>query len=74
VGDGLLEVIANLKDLEYLNVYGTKVTDTGILKLKSLAGLKQLFGWQSQVTEEGAKALKKELPGLYVNLGSVELK
>jgi hypothetical protein len=74
VSDGILDVVASLENLEYLNLYGTQVTDEGILKLKTLGGLEQLFLWESKVSEEGAKALKEELPGLYVNLGSVELK
>ena len=74
VGDGILEIVASLENLEYLNLYGTNVTDEGIMQLKTLGGLDDLFLWESKVTEEGAKALKQELPGLYVNLGSVELK
>jgi hypothetical protein len=67
-------VVASLDNLEYLNLYGTKVTDEGILKLKTLGGLEDLYLWESEVSEAGAKALKEELPGLYVNLGGVELK
>lgn len=74
VGDGILAVVASLDNLEYLNLYGTKVTDEGILSLKTLGGLEDLYLWESQVSEAGAKALKEELPGLYVNLGAVELK
>jgi len=72
--DALLDVVAGLEDLEYLNLYGTQVTDAGIMKLKGMGGLQKLYLWDSKVTEEGAKALKEELPGLYVNLGNIELK
>ena len=40
---------AQLKELEWLNLYGSKVTDAGLLKLKALAQAAEalLVGFQS---------------------------
>ena len=70
-GDGVLDAVARLGNLEWLNLYGTQVTDAGLLKLKGLVGLKTIYLWNSQVTPGGAEALQKELPGLTANLGSI---
>ncbi|HBF16996.1 MAG TPA: ribonuclease inhibitor, partial [Verrucomicrobiales bacterium] len=52
--------------LEWLNLWGTQVTDLGLMKLKDLSKLRKIYLWQSKVTEKGAAALKKELPDLEV--------
>jgi hypothetical protein len=62
--------LAGLENLTYLNLYGTKVTDAGLSHLKSLAKLRRLYVWQTQVTAAGADALKAALPELQVNLGA----
>ena len=69
VGDGIMDAVVKLEKLEYLNLYGTQVTDAGIMKLKTLGSLKDLYLWQSKATPEGGEALKKELPGLEITFG-----
>lgn len=68
-GDTLLSVLGTMENLEYLNLHTTKVTNEGIQSLKTLENLKDLYLWNTQVTEKGAEQLRKELPGLTINLG-----
>ena len=70
IGDGALDAVAQLKDLEWLNLYGTKVTDAGLLKLKGLTKLRKIYLWDSKATPEGAEALKKDLPELEALFGA----
>ncbi len=67
--DAGLARLATLPQLEYLNLYGTKVTDAGIAKLAANKQLKKLFVWQTGVTPAGAKKLEEAVPGLVVNIG-----
>ena len=69
VGDAVLDAVAQLEGLEWLNLYGTHVTDAGLMKLKGLCNLQKIYLWQSKATGEGAKALKADLPGLEVVFG-----
>ena len=69
IGDAGLRSLTPLKKLEYLNLYGTAVTDAGLVHLRGLAALKKLYLWQTKVTDDGVAALKKALPGVYVDLG-----
>ena len=61
-----LEHLKNLGNLEYLNLYGTAVTDAGLEHLKGLKNLKKLYVWQTQVTDEGIAKLKEALPEVTV--------
>jgi hypothetical protein len=55
--------------LEYLNLYGTQVSDEGIQQLKSLKNLRKLYLWQTRATEEGVARLQEAMPQLEVNMG-----
>jgi len=70
IGDAALDAVAQLQDLEWLNLYGTKVTDDGLLKLKALSKLNKLYLWNSKATSKGADALKKELPAVEAFFGA----
>jgi hypothetical protein len=65
----VLDAVAQLEGLEWLNLYGTQVTDAGLMKLKELGNLQKIYLWQSKATAEGAKALKADLPGLEIIFG-----
>jgi len=58
-----------LANLEYLNLYGTKVTDAGLEALKGLKNLKKLYVWQTGVTDAGAAKLTAAIPGIDINMG-----
>jgi hypothetical protein len=47
-----------------LGLYGTGVTDAGVVHLKALKSLKKLFLLDSKVTEAGKQELAKALPNL----------
>src|SRR6185503_3599845 len=58
-----------LANLEYLNLYGTAVTDAGLAHLSGMKNLKNLYLWQTKVTADGAASLKKSLPTVTINRG-----
>jgi len=62
--------VAQLPNLEWLNLHNTEVTDEGLLKLKTLSKLEKVYLWNSKATPEGAEALKKEIPELEFFFGS----
>lgn len=67
--------IANLKNntaLESINLYKTNVTDTGLGMLADLKALKKVYVWNSKATEAGVKQLEAAIPGVTVNIGSME--
>ena len=54
--------LKGLEKLEYLNVYGTAVTDAALKDVATLKSLKKLFVWETKVTEAGEEPLKAALP------------
>src|SRR5216684_3874720 len=52
-----LKDLTGLTNLEYLNVYGTAVTDVGLANLEGMKKLKNLYVWQTKVTEAGVGKL-----------------
>src|SRR5262249_34469818 len=48
--DAGLSNLTQLSSLEYLNLYGTEVSDAGLETLQSLPKLKQIYVWQTKVT------------------------
>jgi hypothetical protein len=57
-----LDDLAAMTQLEELSLYGTRITDDGIQKLKTLKNLRRLKINQSRVTSDGVRRLQKELP------------
>ena len=56
-------------NLQYLNLFGTGITDAGLAHLKGLKNLRKLYLWQTKVNYDPAMSLEKDTPGLMVNLG-----
>jgi hypothetical protein len=54
--------LKNLENLEYLNLYGTQVSDAGLEHLKGLKNLRKLYLWESKATNEGVAGLQQALP------------
>ena len=67
--DGVRDGRPKLPRLEYLNVYGTKVSDEGMKALAGIETLRSLYVWQTGVTAEGIAALKRSLPRVAVDSG-----
>jgi hypothetical protein len=70
MADAGLARLGPLQQLEYLNLYGTRVTDGGLQHLAGLRKLKRLYVWQTGVTPAGVERLRAALPGLQVDTGS----
>lgn len=73
VTDAGLAALKDLQFLEYLNLYGTGVTDEGLKQLVELKRLRSLFLWGTKVTAAGADSLRRALPRLLIDLGTVPL-
>jgi hypothetical protein len=58
-----MKTVASFKNLTYLEITDTKVTDTGLKELATLKRLGQLYLTRGQkVTESGVKELQNALP------------
>ena len=66
ISDADLEVIAQLTQLQSLDLGKTSVTDAGLARLKGLSHLKELFVSAPLVTPEGVKVLTEAFPALVV--------
>ena len=67
-----LQHLSGLANLEYLNLYGTNITDAGLTQLTGLQHLRKIYLWQTKTTEAGITALKKAMPNLEVIGGITE--
>jgi hypothetical protein len=68
--DNVLAHLAGHEYLEYLNVFGTDVSDAGLANLADVTSLRSVYAWRTRVTEEGAGVLRSAVPGVAVNLGT----
>ena len=62
--------VVRLSGLEYLNLYGTAVTDNGLDALSSLKQLRALYVWETRVTPGGISRLQSALPRLTIESGA----
>jgi hypothetical protein len=69
IHDDALAFVADLADLEYLNLYGTHISDAGLRHLKGLEYLRHLYLWQTPVSYEAAMELVDQNPRLDVDFG-----
>ena len=58
--------VAELSNLEQINLDRTRVTDTGLDNLKALKSLQTLHLSGSQVTPAGVKELRRTLPWIEI--------
>ena len=64
-----LEVLKEMKYLEYLNFYGTPLEDAALLSIAKLKSLQNVFLWQTNVSSNAIEQLKNTRPRLNVNTG-----
>ncbi len=57
-----MDVIGGMEHLEVLNLYRTRVTNTGLAKLQNLKGLVDLDVRYSRVTSNGLESVRAALP------------
>jgi len=67
IADEDMAAVARLTSLRGVYIGNTSVTDAGLRHLAGHASLVAVFAEQTLVTKEGALALKKSLPGVYVS-------
>jgi hypothetical protein len=69
--DAIIPVINQFQSLQYLNLFSTKITDTGLSQIKALSS-GELFAGETSVTTAGLKAYKAHNPEVTV-FGTVDL-
>lgn len=72
--DDDVENFKYLDQLEQLNLYGTKITDVGLMKLAECQSLKVLYLWDTKVSATGINELKKKRPKLKIESGQFTFK
>jgi uncharacterized membrane protein len=70
--DAMISSLGKMEHLEYLNLYGTKITALGIKKVIEFPQLKQLFLWQSDAELEELKVIQASFPSIEINTGLPE--
>jgi uncharacterized membrane protein len=71
--DEALAALASSPQLEHLNLYGNAaVTDRGIGALAGLTALREVFLWETGVTDAGAARLRALRPDLTVDFGAAK--
>ena len=63
IGDAGMRHLAELVNLERLNLIKTGVTDEGLQHLSKLTKLREVFVGETKVTPLGVETLKEMLPG-----------
>ncbi|HSC15044.1 MAG TPA: c-type cytochrome domain-containing protein [Gammaproteobacteria bacterium] len=71
--DEALAALESSPQLEHLNLYGNAgITDSSIETLAALGALREVFLWQTGVTDLGAARLRALRPGLTVDMGATK--
>ena len=61
--------IGQLKNLTYLNLHHTNISDVGLEKLHDLQHLRHLYLWGTQVSDAGVQRLQAARPDLEITRG-----
>ena len=67
-----ITTIRQFQNLEYLNIISTKIDDQGLQELGGIKTLKNVYCWQSGVTEKGIQAFKKLHPTVKIEFIAAE--
>jgi len=68
-GSGLL-ILADMKYLAYLNLYGSDVDDAALEHIALVPNITAVYLWQTAVTKEGVERLRIQLPKAEINFGN----
>lgn len=68
INDEGIKHLQGLEHLEYLNLYGTKVSEVAGV-LETLPALRNVYLWQTQVKPESLTKLREEREDLDINIG-----
>jgi hypothetical protein len=58
-----------MSKLQYLNIIGTRIDDTGLMQLCEMGSLKNIYCWSSKVTPDGVESCKKKYPKVKIDIG-----
>jgi hypothetical protein len=64
-----MSFVMQLSQLEHLNLYGTNLSDEGIIQLTDLKNLSVLYLWKTKVTLNGIEQFKKLNPKVTIEIG-----
>ena len=67
--DAAVPALLSLEQLEYLNLYGTRIGNAGAARLAGLPQLHSLYIWQTAVTAAAIADIERQHAGLSVNDG-----
>ena len=70
ITDNQLSNFQNLKKLHYLNLVGTKISLKGLLQLKSLVNINELYLGQTSITNKDAALIQKTFPKAKIIFGN----
>ena len=70
ITDNQLSNFQNLKRLHYLNLVGTKISLKGLLQLKSLVNINELYLGQTIITNKDAELIQKTFPKAKIIFGN----
>ncbi|MCX6212351.1 MAG: hypothetical protein NT104_07270 [Bacteroidetes bacterium] len=70
ITDNQLISFQNLKRLHYLNLVGTKISLKGLLQLKSLVNINELYLGQTSITNKDAALIQKTFPKAKIIFGN----
>src|SRR5437763_348361 len=67
LGDTEIECLGESRSLEFLDICGTDVSDTGLQQLSGLTSLRGLLLNRTRVTTEGKAKLERAIPLCLIN-------
>jgi len=73
ISDGSMKVVSNLKELVYLNLTGTAISDQGLEFIKNMTSLKQLFVYDCRFKGNFLRKFVEDNPRLQIDTGGYAL-
>jgi len=65
-----LDVLADMKYLSYLNLYGSSVNDAALDHIAQIPNIAAVYLWQTAATSEGVERLRIQLPEAEIDFGN----